>query len=118
MSQYEGLEQVAERLGITPWGLQQRVQQGRFPEPDSFSHVSKVMLWDRQTVQAYFDELDDLIDMKAIVDWIGLEKHQIYYLAKAKVPLPDPVKREGHRVLYDWRDIQEWASHFIEWEED
>lgn len=54
--EYQGVNKIAERLGITDNAVRQRVDKGLFPQPDVVveTGTKKTPGWSAQTIEEYF----------------------------------------------------------------
>ena len=111
--------QVAELLGIHPTTVTNWATAGTLPPPTKQPRRGSggIGLWDKNTITQWAAWRNDLIDIPGIATWLGRSVPTIYAWAREK-PLPPPALTEGKKKLWEWPNIQDWADHFIEWEED
>lgn len=59
-NEYQGVNKIAERLGITDNAVRQRVDKGKFPPPDVVveTGTKKTHGWSAETVEDYINNTD------------------------------------------------------------
>ena len=110
--------QIGEMLGLTGAAINNRARKGTFPGP-VVPGVGRgnTALWRKHTVEAWIQQRAELIDLYQIAEWLGISTSTMY-IRSHEYPLPEPDLVDGTTRLWHWVKIQEWASQFVEWEED
>lgn len=111
--------QVGAILGLTGPTITYRSRQGLFPTPDLGAEGGRgnKALWHKHTVEAWLQLREDTIDVYQISEWLGIGV-ATFYAREKEYPLPEYDLIDGKTRRWRWEKIQEWASQFVEWEED
>lgn len=123
MSDYT-IHAVAELFDVKPETIRYRVKKGRFPEPKGIgiTHAAtrrKGAIFDKDEVDDLKRWIDnDLVGYKEIAEWFGLSDVTIRLYARTKYPMPEPAYILDNRPMWEYWVVQDWASQFMECEED
>ena len=111
-------KQIAKRLGLHPTTVAYRARKGTFPPPDIPGRESKEPnRWHQDTVDKWVEWRAELIGFDQIAEWLGKSPHTIRLWSYQR-PLPEPDLMENNKKLWEWLKVQEWADHFVEWEDN
>lgn len=107
-------EECGRQLGVARSTFYDWSMRGLFPKPVA----EKPFRWTPDQIIECAQIMDRWITKKEIAEWLGVDEFTINGWHR-EIPMPKATTRQGNSVFkWDWAAIQEWASNFVEWEED